>query len=154
MLLCLEDENILILQIRKLKLKKTKLLKVIKLVCGFAFTTVLENSDDIYLVHIQDLEWGIHRNLKQPTVPQEYSPCPSFFLLNILYIMKFIYFLERFYVEICMNLSNPSLSHHFLWLFDYPSLPTCLCVSHSLSLCLSRFLLSGEKMKSLGWKDK
>lgn len=50
--LCLVGKNVLILQIRKLKLKKTKLLKFIKLVCGFAITTVLENSDDIYPVHI------------------------------------------------------------------------------------------------------
>lgn len=46
------DGNVLVLQIRTLKLKKTKLLKVIKLVSTSAVTSVLENSDVLFLLCI------------------------------------------------------------------------------------------------------
>lgn len=44
--------NFLVLQIRTLKLKKTKLLKVIKLVSSSVITSVLENSDVLFLFRI------------------------------------------------------------------------------------------------------
>lgn len=52
MLMYQVDENVLVLQIRTLKLKKNKLLKVIKLVSSSAITSVLENSDVLCLFRI------------------------------------------------------------------------------------------------------